>query len=83
MENPKNAPMLKLTNKIMRGGASPAEQRKVNTPGTAEYETKTERLEHKAGNVKSDKRSEKLYGRVKKRDKAAGHKYSAGVEIDD
>ena len=27
MENPKNAPMLKLTNKIMRGGASPATQK--------------------------------------------------------
>ena len=26
MENPKNAPMLKLTNKVMRGGASPAYQ---------------------------------------------------------
>ena len=61
---------------------SPATKRKVNTAGTAEYEAKTERLEHKAGNVRSDNRSERLYGRVKKRDIAAGNKYSSGVEVD-
>jgi len=44
MKNPKNALMQKMTDKVMRGGKSPASQ-KVKTPEYKEFQTDSTRLE--------------------------------------